>query len=269
MIVDSHTHLLPARLAAAIRSFFRNSGMTEFEYAIEPRSVLDRHLADGIDTVWNLPYAHKPGMAAALNTAMLEVSDSLADHAVTVVPGCTVHPGDTDPTADFTTAVAAGARVLKLHCSVGGYPVDDPRLSGVLDAAGALRVPVVVHAGHDANGLTTPAELVPIGVAAARHRATTIVLAHFGHDAFEHAVALLDEHPNLVADLTPVVFGPVPITADVADRHAERILFGTDAPNTGLSAATLIGRLRATGASDAAVRAITSDNARRLLPSPA
>ena len=263
--VDCHTHLLPERLGVAIRRFFADLGVADMRYPLDHRTVLDLHLADGIDTVWNLPYAHKAGMASALNESMREVSDALADHAVTVVPGCTVHPDDPDPSGDFHDAVDAGARVLKLHCSVGDYHPDDDRLAPVLDAAGERHVPVVIHAGHAVEGFTVGDELVPVGRAAAAHPATTLVLAHFGHHAFDEAVRLLDEHPNVVADLTPVVSSPVPITAEIADRHADRILFGTDAPNTGFRAAELLARLDATGAAPDTLAAIRSGNARRLI----
>jgi len=215
--------------------------------------------------VWNLPYAHKAGMARQLNESMIEVTESLADHAVDVVAGCTVHPDDANPASDFNDAVDAGARVLKLHCSVGDYEPDDPRLGAVLDAAGERGVPVVVHAGHGIDGFTAADELTPIGRTAAQHRSTTLILAHFGHQAFEEAVTMLDEHPNLVADLTPVTFSSVPITAEIADRHADRILFGTDAPNSGFVASELLDLLRSTGASDTTIDAICSDNARRLI----
>ncbi len=265
MIVDCHTHLLPDRLATAIRRFFTDHGVEEFHYPLDHRALLDRHLDDGITMVWNLPYAHKAGMARQLNRSMLEVTAALADHPVDVVPGCTVHPDDSDPARDFTDAVDAGARVLKLHCSVGNYAPDDPSLGTVLDAAGERGVPVVIHAGHGVDGFTESDELAPIARAAAAHRSTTIILAHFGHHAFDDAVVMLDEHPNLVADLTPVVHSTVPITADIADRHADRILFGTDAPNTGFAAADLLRVLRSIGAADASIEAICDGNARRLI----
>jgi predicted TIM-barrel fold metal-dependent hydrolase len=265
VIVDCHTHLLPDRLASAIRRFFTEHGTEDFRYPLDHRTVLDRHHVDGISMVWNLPYAHKAGMARELNASMLAVTESLADHPVDVVPGCTVHPDDTDPAADFRDALDAGARVLKLHCSVGNYQPDDPRLGAVLDAAGERGVPIVIHAGHGHDGFTAADELAPIGRAAEQHRSTTLILGHFGHHAFEEAVVLLGEHPNLVADLTPVVYSAVPVTAEIADRHADRILFGTDAPNTGFAASELLGLLRSTGAADATVEAICSGNARRLI----
>ncbi len=199
------------------------------------------------------------------SASMIEVSAALVDHPVEVVPGCTVHPDDSDPVADFADAVDAGAHVQKLHCSVGAYEADDPRLSDVLDAAGQRGVPVVIHVAHGVDGFTAAEELAPIGRAAEQHRGTAIILAHFGHHAFDDAVELLGDHPNLVADLTPATFSPVPITADIANRYADRVLFGTDAPNTGHPASHLLDLLRSTGASEATVESILSGNARRLI----
>lgn len=265
MTVDAHTHLLPARLAAKIRSFFDAHVPTPMAYPLDHSDVLDRHHADGITAVWNLPYAHKAGMSRALNESMLEVSASLADHVVTVIPGCTVHPTDPDPVADFDAAIDAGARVLKLHCSVGDYEPDDPRLIDVLRRAGQRSVPVVIHAGHGVNGSTEAHELAPIGRAADAAPEATLVLAHFGHHSSGDAVELLDDHPNIVADLTPVLLDPVPLDPAVVTRFADRLLFGTDAPNVGLDAAGLIARLAELDIDDTVRSRVLSGNARRLV----
>jgi hypothetical protein len=97
LIVDAHTHLLPDRLARKIRAFFGEHQTSAFAYELDHTAVLDRHHADGITAVWNLPYAHKADIASGLNDAMLEISTALATHPVEVIAGCTVHPGDADP----------------------------------------------------------------------------------------------------------------------------------------------------------------------------
>src|SRR5262245_57215522 len=89
MIVDAHVHLLPERLAAAIRRFFTQYG-GNFQYPHDAPSARACLVAAGVDRCWSLPYAHKPDMAAALNRWMAE---AFADDPV-VVAGATVHPGD-------------------------------------------------------------------------------------------------------------------------------------------------------------------------------
>jgi predicted TIM-barrel fold metal-dependent hydrolase len=236
------------------------------QYPIEHRQVLDRHAADGIAAVWTLPYAHKPGMARELNQAMVALGRDLADHPVEVVVGCTVHVADDDPGAIVAAAADAGAKVAKLHCSVGAFEADDPRLAPVWSTAAERGMPVVIHAGHAVSGHTELDELGPIDRVAARHPDCRVILAHAGHRAHRGALALLDAHPNLYADLTPVVDEPVPLQADDVVARADRLLFGSDAPNTALPAAALLAHIRAWQLPPQVEAAVLGGNARRLVP---
>ena len=267
MAVDVHTHLLPIRLAQKVRSYFAAyMDASELRYTLDYGQLLDSHVASGIDTVWNLPYAHKAGMARGLNESMLEVASEYGGkYGVEVVSGCTVHPDDDDPVGDLRVAIENGAGVLKLHCSVGNYEPTNPALTPVLATAGELKVPVTIHAGHSITGHTEASELAPISKAAAAHPGTTFILAHSGHHSYNEAMELMRVHPNLVCDLTPVISEPVPITANDANEFSDRILFGTDAPNTGKTAAELLSHLKSTGLSDTAYEKITTLNAKRLI----
>src|SRR5262245_3490769 len=90
MIVDSHVHLLPERLAAAIRAFFEKHmpDAMLYPWQLEPARAAIK--TAGVERCWSLPYAHKPGMASALNRWMAETfgGDPFVE------PGGTVHPGD-------------------------------------------------------------------------------------------------------------------------------------------------------------------------------
>lgn len=264
-IVDSHTHLLPERLAQAIRAFFDRHMPPGLAYPADNRTVLDRHHADGIEAVWTLPYAHKPGMADGLNAQVLALARALADHPVEVVAGCTAHVGDDDPGGILARAVDAGARVAKLHCSVGDFDADDERLDPVWALAARRSLPVVVHLGHAVSGHTEHDELEPVAVVARRHPECPIIIAHAGHRAHRRALELLEQHPNLHADLTPVVVDPVPVEADQALDHHQRLLFGSDAPNTAIPAGALLARVRDWALPARAEADILGGNARRLV----
>lgn len=79
-------------------------------------------------------------MARGLNKAVLELVKEVnaQQMGIEVVPGCTVHPADGElpdeeggslkPEQVLEEAVKNGARVVKLHCSVGSYEVTDDRL---------------------------------------------------------------------------------------------------------------------------------------------
>lgn len=268
MIVDAHVHLLPGRLAEKVRAFFdvhMDDVHRPLAYPLDHRAIVASLAGDGVDAVWTLPYAHKPGVAVGLNEAARGTVEALGAGPVRVVGGATVHPGDDDPVAVVTDAIdRCGLRVLKLHCSVGSFDADDARLDGVYRLAAERRLPIVVHLGHAASGHTERAELGALRRVLERHPSTRFVLAHCGHHAAHEALALMDEHAALHADLVPVGRDVPELSgADLAPR-ADRILFGSDAPNTPLTAGAGIARIRAYGLDPGDEAAVLGANALRL-----
>lgn len=185
-VVDSHVHLLPPRLATKVRAAFEAHGGAALAYDDDPHALLADLAAQGVIAAWVLPYAHKPGVSEWLvpaTAAHLEVLRA-AGTGVELVRGATLHPRGDDPAGVLRTAVEEhGARVLKLHCSVGGFHLDDPVLDTIWTACSTWRLPVVAHAAYPAVGATLRA---------------------------------LERYPNLYADLTPVV-------ARVPDPGAEAL----------------------------------------------
>jgi predicted TIM-barrel fold metal-dependent hydrolase len=90
-----------------------------------------------------------------------------------------------------------------------------------------------------------------------------LVVAHAAHPATAAAVALVESHPNVYVDLTPRVVDRVALAADVIERVADRVLFGSDLPNTQVTVEQNLERLAAL--SPAARLAVGSGNAARLL----
>jgi predicted TIM-barrel fold metal-dependent hydrolase len=263
-VVDAHVHLLPGRLAEKVRAFFGEHLAERLAYPLDHGEVLDRLAADGVQAVWSLPYAHKAGVADGLNASMADVARTAT--AVRVIGGATVHPDDEDPVTTFRRATEElGLRVLKLHCSVGDYRPDDPRLDGVWERAAELGVPVVVHAGHDVSGRTEAAELAPVGVVASRHPDARIVIAHCGHRAVDAALDLVERHPHVYADLTPVVDEPVRVPAERLASVAPKLLFGSDAPNTAIEVGDGLTAVRDLLLSDEVKAGILGGTATRLL----
>jgi len=268
-VVDAHVHLLPGRLAEAVRAFFDDRLGPEhagLRYPLDHVTVLAMLAAEGVGEVWSLPYAHKPGVAAGLNEASAATAERARAGPVRVVGGATVHPADEDPAGIVRDGVdRLGLRVLKLHCSVGGFAIDDVRLAPVLDLAAERRLPVVVHLGHAVDGRTEVHELDALRRAADAHPAARLVLAHCGHHAAPAAIRLLDAHPALHADLTPVGTGRPELRAPDLAGRADRVLFGSDAPNTPLTAGAGIEWVRALGLAPADERSVLGGTARRLV----
>lgn len=265
-IVDAHVHLLPGKLAEKVRAFFLEHIEATLAFPLDHVTILAMLARSGINTVWSLPYAHKAGVAAGLNASSAEIAGRFAGNPVTVVGGATVHPQDSDPLAIVREAREVhGLKVLKLHCSVGNFQVDDLGLDGVWQFVSERRMPVVIHLGHAVSGRTTTEELAPLEQVAVRFPEARLIIAHCGHRAGPQALDLIEKYPNLFADLTPVVTEPVALPAARVNRLAARLLFGSDAPNTALSIEQCLAHIRGFGLEPAAEAAILGGTARRLL----
>lgn len=260
-IVDAHTHLLPARLSAAIRTFFNEEITGALKYPHEPAAARAALIAVGVTRCWSLPYVRRAGSASALNRWMAETfgNDSV------VVPGATVHPADeVDAVLDEAFGELA-LGVVKLHCSVGNFEADDPRLEPLWRRVSASGQPVVVHAGRSIDGTTSAPEIEPIARIAQRWPDARIVVAHCGAPAVDATLALLRSARSVCADLTPVVTAHVSLDKQALAGLEHRLLFGSDAPNVSISIETLIDRIRALDLDAGDQAAILGGNAERLL----
>jgi len=264
-VVDCHVHLLPGRLGEKVREFFDAHISGALAYPNDHGSALDALAAAGVTQAWHLPYVHKPGIAAGLNLASAELVATWRSHPVSLVGGIAVHPGDEAPERLVGEAVdGLGLRVVKLHCSVGDFDVDDPALEQLWRFVARRSVPVVVHAGHDVSGTTRASELAGIDRIASRLPAAPIVIAHAGHPDTSAALALVERHDNVYVDLTPRVVDLVDVSDDVLERLHERVLFGSDLPNTQVRIEANLSRL--TTLTTTARTAIAFANAHRLVP---
>lgn len=268
-VIDSHVHLLPGRIGEKVRAIFEageHAGRFRLAYPAGHAETVAILRSEGVTGIWSFPYAHRTDVAEGLNLASSAIAREHTVDDFSVTGGATVHPDDDDPAGVVTRALSVhGLKVLKLHCSVGDFRIDDPRLTPALSVAAEASMPVIVHLGHSADGLTEEHELDAVGTVCARHPGLPFVLAHCGHHSAPAAGRFFAEHPNFHADLTPVVTAPPDISAAVLAAHHDRILFGSDAPNTAISVTDHLAWLDSFGLPAGARDAITGRNARRLV----
>jgi predicted TIM-barrel fold metal-dependent hydrolase len=262
MIVDAHTHLLPERLAAKIRRFFVDRGSPELVYPYGPHDARQRLVASGIGRCWSLPYAHRRGVAAGLNRWMAQ---EWSDDAF-VVPGATVHPDD-DVEAVVEEAAALRLRVFKLHCSVGDFPADEPRLDPLWRTVSRTGQPVVVHAGRAHEGTATVEDVERLRRVAVRWPDARIIVAHCGSPAEEATLELVAKSRSVYADLCPVVADPVRLPRLRIAGLERRIVFGSDVPTTAVTVESGIARVRAWGLGPEEEAAVLGGTADALLAS--
>ncbi len=142
---------------------------------------------------------------------------------------------------------------------------NDPRLDPIAETAGALKVPILQHAGTvpgpaRANrlGESTTEDLIELGE---RFPQTTFIFAHLaGGGDWEWEVKALKGHENLYVDMSGSVQQMGMVEMAVEELGAEKLLFGTDG-----SVCASLGRIYGAEITEEERRWILGENMARIL----
>jgi predicted TIM-barrel fold metal-dependent hydrolase len=200
-LVDAHVHFLPERVQAKVWQYFGNAEEhygrpwpIQYPLPVEERfAVLD---ALGVRAFPTLPYPHKPGMAAWLN----QWSAEFAQRDPRVLQSATFYP---EPRAgdDVAAALAAGARVFKVHVQVGRFDPRDPQLDPAWARLEETGTPVVIHCGSGPlrGEHTGPA---PMAGLLERFPRLRLVIAHLGMPEYAAFLDLAERYERVHLDTT-------------------------------------------------------------------
>jgi predicted TIM-barrel fold metal-dependent hydrolase len=236
-LADIHVHFLPPRMLAKVWAYFDAAEQTygmawPVHYRTSEAERLETLRRLGVRAIPSLTYPHRPGMARWLNEWCTDFAARVPDavHSGTFFP----EPSATD---DVRDALAAGARLFKLHVQVGGFSPLDPLLDdpwSVLEEAG---VPTVLHAGSAPRPgeHTGPA---PVAELLRRHPGLVLVIAHLGMSEYHAFADLAEAYDGVHLDTTmagtdfterfaPLPPGYPPRLAALRDK----VVLGSDFPN--------------------------------------
>ena len=266
-VIDVHTHLHPPRLFAAIRRWFAERSSWDLSaQPSEPGDVAAVMRAQGVEHFVFCSYAHKPGMAAELNAWLAATARELGGFGI---PLATVHLDDPDPLGDLVAALDAGCAGLKIHEDVQRQAIDDPRFEPIFAEIERRRGIVLAHIGPIPWVYDTRASAQRVARVLEGRPGLQFIVAHMGSPDTERYFEAMESLPNLHLDTTMVLAhgSPVDGTVRAADleRHATRVLYGTDFPNIPYPYPRERAGLEALGLSHAALAGILGGNARRLL----
>lgn len=269
-LVDAHVHFMPERVLRKVWAFFddaRNYGRPwPVTYRHDEAERLRILRGFGVRAFPSLVYPHKPGMAKWLNGWALDFAARTPD----CVPTATFYP-EPDAAAYVGEALAAGARIFKVHVQVGAYDPRDPLLDdvwGLLEDAGT---PVVTHCGSGPRpGPYTGPEIV--GEVLARYPRLRLVVAHLGMPEYAAHLKLAETYENVHLDTTmfatDFVEAMMPFPRELLPRLAElsgKIVLGSDFPNIPYAYAHQLEALARLELGDAWLRAVLWHNGARLL----
>ncbi|MGC2939496.1 MULTISPECIES: amidohydrolase family protein [unclassified Brevibacterium] len=270
-LADIHVHFLPQNVLDKVWAYFDNaetnygrSWPIHYRYDTDTRLRIVRDL--GIRAIPALTYPHRPGMAAWLNNWNAEFAASHDD---------VIHCGTlfAEPeAADYVpAALAAGAKLFKVHIQVGGFSPDDPVLDPAWAALAEAQMPIVIHAGSR----PLPGEYTgPRAVTNVLKRFPTLrfVIAHMGMPEYDEFADLAEAYDGVRLDTTMYVSGYFQSPAEVAPAYRERlaelqdkIILGSDFPNIPYPYADQISGLAGLGLGDDWMRSVLWTNGARVL----
>lgn len=273
-LIDVHVHFMPQNVMDKVWAYFDAAGPLvgmpwPVEYRSEQEDRLRRLRAMGVRAFPSLLYAHRPGMAEWLNSWAAEFAEQHSD----VIRTATFFP-ELEAATYVERALHGGARIFKSHLQVGAYDPRDPLLDGVWGLLAEAAVPVVVHCGNwPAPGPFTGYE--PFAEVMSRHPGLTAVIAHMGLPEYAQFLALAERYPRVHLDTTMAFTDfterrapwPRVLTPRLVEL-AERIVLGSDFPNTPYPFSHQLAALARLELGDDWLRAVLYDNGARLLGIP-
>jgi predicted TIM-barrel fold metal-dependent hydrolase len=262
-IADFHVHLFPDRMFEAIwKAFVKDYGWKVIHELYWP-DCLTYLRKKGVGPIVYSNYAHKPGVAGALNEFNLQVLENSSE----VYCFAAMHPADEDALANcrdlFSHPKIMG---VKLQLLVQKFFPHDKRLYPLFDLVMEKNKRILFHVGTGPVGnpfvgfehfsrLMADIPDLPVNV------------AHMGGLEYKAFYSLFDRCPNLYMD-TSFSFLPglcCDLSSDELYAKKDRIVYGSDFPNLIIPRKSEIENLLALNLPDDFYEAVFLENAKRLI----
>lgn len=230
-IIDFHVHLFPDKLFEAIWKSFKVNYQWNVKYQIYTPQVIRFLRERGVKKIVYSNYAHKAGVAKALNSWNIE----LLEQEPELYCFAAFHPDDPDHMED-AMRLLRHPRVLgfKLQLLVQRFYPHDERLFPLYEAVIGAGKRILMHVGtgpigNEFVGITHFRKLL------ARYPQLKVNVPHMGELEIPQFLELLAEYPGVYFD-TAFAFWPsqhrvYKVTPDDLVSHQDRIVYGSDFPN--------------------------------------
>jgi predicted TIM-barrel fold metal-dependent hydrolase len=231
-MIDFHVHLFPDGFFNAIWRFFEEHLGRQIQYKLYYRECIAHLRACGVGPIVYSNYAHRKGVARALNDWNLRILEEIPD----LYCFAAYHPDDDDALA-MTEKLLANPKILgvKLQCVVQQLSPCDSRLFPLYEMIIERRKRLLLHVGTGPVRGSAFVGVEHFKEVLDRFPDFPAIIPHMGGLEFEAFLGLLDHNPGLYLDTsysfvpqTPYKFN---LGNDYLEKHKDRILYGSDFPN--------------------------------------
>jgi len=266
IIVDAHVHVFPEAVFTAMWQWFDHYAWP-VRYRMQPHEIIEFQLSRGIGRIVGLHYAHRPGIARALNAHMAD----LCTRYPRVIGTATVFPGETDATEVLEEGFALGLKGVKLHAHVQCFDMDGKEMQEIYEVCEASSRPLVMHVGRGPKSPVYDYRKDPDLICRAdklervlkAHPRLKVCVPHLGADEFEAYRRMLHEYDNLWVDMAMILADYLPVDGvpELDELPATRVMYGTDFPNIPYAWDRELKRLCGLGLPDDSLELILGGNA--------
>ena len=260
-IFDCHTHIYPAKIAAAATKSICDFYHTTASLDGTVEGLLRQADAAGISRCLALAVAVDARHVSRVNDILIAAVSARRDR---LWGFASLHPDLEDPEKEVDRVLRAGMKGIKLHPDMQHFSLSEARADRLFAACAGI-CPVLIHTGDRRYHNSNPALIPPI---LRKYPSLTLICAHFGgYSEWDPAVEQLADTNVFVDTSSSARFLPPERIRALIDAYGEdRVLFGTDYPMW--TAQPEIDLLLSLGLSDTALRKIFSENLARLLGEP-
>jgi len=269
-VIDIHTHFMPSNVMDKVWAYFDSAGPLlgrdwPITYRADEQARVDGLEAFGVRAFTSMIYAHKPDMAAWLNSWAVDFAarEPCCLHTSTFYP----EPGAAQYTA---AAIEAGTRIFKVHVQVGDFSPSDPLLDPVWGLVADAGLPVIIHCGSGpAPGRHTGPG--PVADVLSRFPGLRLIIAHMGTVEYLDFLDLAERYENVGLDttmsFTDFAEADAPYPREALPRVkalGAKVFWGSDYPNIPYRYAHGIEALIRLDLGDDWLRRVLHDNAAQL-----
>jgi predicted TIM-barrel fold metal-dependent hydrolase len=267
-MIDMHVHFFPERVFQAIWSFFETQGnhLWPIQYKLYGPELVDELERLGVRRFTTLVYAHKPEMAASLNTFVYKSSKQFP----AMIPFGTVFAGDSDCFQEAKNIFENyGFYGIKLHPFVSQEAINDKRLFPVYEMMESMGKVLVCHPGSGPNFSKKDGAKDLLSVLN-QFPKLKVIVAHCGACEYGDYQALADRFESVYFDTAMNCTHTQGFTnnspgKEFFTRYVDRILFGSDFPNIPYAYQHQVDCIKEMGLGGFVEKKIFSENAKRLL----